>query len=454
MIGVDITCIITSVLLAHWFRYAHNWTDQNLDLIALMLIGIYLFSSLLIQYNEDFFVRGYFEELIQVVKIHAFMLICATMILYLIKRSTDVSRLLFGYFYLCDIILMYLGRLVLKRVLSHNYRYGKRSRRMIVVARSSRMQGILEELKKNHSWEYTVVCAAASDRDMTGEVISGTPIVTSVECLAEYVRLNAIDEVFIRLEKEDIFSVEKLVEDLQVMGTVVDVSINIFDIEIHSEKIVSQIGKYQTVTFCRKILTYNQLAMKRLVDIAGSLVGMLLLFVVSIVVVPAIKMESPGPAIFCQTRIGKNGRKFKLYKFRSMYQGAEKQKQELMKYNEMDAQGLMFKMHDDPRVTKVGRFIRRTCIDELPQFWNVLKGDMSLVGTRPPTVDEFERYKPEYKSRLCLIPGLTGLWQVSGKNEISEFEDVVRLDREYIDHWSMKADVKIILKTIIMLIAG
>jgi exopolysaccharide biosynthesis polyprenyl glycosylphosphotransferase len=181
-------------------------------------------------------------------------------------------------------------------------------------------------------------------------------------------------------------------------------------------------------------------------DIIGSLVGIALTLVVGIFLVPAIRLESKGPAIFKQKRVGRNGRYFYMYKFRSMYCDAEQKKAELSDQNEMD--GLMFKLENDPRVTKVGRFIRRTSLDEFPQFFNVLKGDMSLVGTRPPTLDEFAQYKSYHKRRLSAKPGITGLWQVSGRNDIRNFEDVVRLDLEYIDNWSIGLDIKILLKTV------
>jgi len=164
------------------------------------------------------------------------------------------------------------------------------------------------------------------------------------------------------------------------------------------------------------------------------------------VIGPLIKLESPGPLFFSQKRVGRNGRIFKIYKFRSMYADAERRKKELMEQNEMN--GLMFKMTDDPRITKIGKFIRKTSLDELPQFWNVLKGDMSLVGTRPPTVDEFQQYEWYHKRRLSMTPGLTGVWQVSGRSDITDFEEIVSMDVEYIKNWSLKRDIKIILKTI------
>ena len=148
--------------------------------------------------------------------------------------------------------------------------------------------------------------------------------------------------------------------------------------------------------------------------------------------------------------MGLNGRVFYIYKLRSMYQDAEARKKELLCKNKM--QGYMFKMDDDPRITKVGRFIRRTSIDELPQFWNVLRGQMSLVGTRPPTLDEYEQYQSHHKRRLSMKPGITGVWQVSGRSDIQDFEEVVKLDVWYIDNWSLKLDVKLLFKTIAVVI--
>ena len=167
---------------------------------------------------------------------------------------------------------------------------------------------------------------------------------------------------------------------------------------------------------------------------------------------PIIKHQSPGPVFFSQVRVGKNGRKFKLYKFRSMNVNAEEQKKELLEKNEMD--GLMFKMEDDPRVFPIGRVMRRYSIDELPQFMNVLRGDMSLVGTRPPTVEEFTQYELHHRARLGIKPGLTGMWQVSGRSNITDFEEVVKLDTKYISNWTLGLDVKILFKTLEVVIMG
>lgn len=191
---------------------------------------------------------------------------------------------------------------------------------------------------------------------------------------------------------------------------------------------------------------------KRVMDILGGLVGMLITLVFLPFVAAAIKLDSKGPVLFSQVRIGRNGRRFKIYKFRSMYMDAEERKKELEAENEM--QGLMFKMENDPRITKVGAFLRKTSIDELPQFYNVFKGDMSLVGTRPPTADEFEKYNQYYRRRISMTPGLTGMWQVSGRSNIEDFDDVVKYDLMYIDNWSLRLDIKILFQTIGVVLFG
>ncbi|MCX4246760.1 sugar transferase [Paraliomyxa miuraensis] len=189
----------------------------------------------------------------------------------------------------------------------------------------------------------------------------------------------------------------------------------------------------------------GSLLLKRLLDFTGALVGILLLSPIMLATVIAIKVTDPGPVIFSQVRSGRNGRKFRMHKFRSMVINAEKLKKELEKHNEMD--GPVFKIKHDPRITRVGRFIRKTSIDELPQLFNVLFGEMSLVGPRPPLPSEVAQYKPWQRRRLSVKPGITGPWQVSGRNEIS-FEEWMKMDLEYIDKWSVWLDLRIIFMTI------
>ncbi len=188
---------------------------------------------------------------------------------------------------------------------------------------------------------------------------------------------------------------------------------------------------------------------KRLLDILGALVG---LFITAILFIPlaiAIKFDSPGPVLFSQVRCGLHGKTFRIWKFRSMVAQAE-QKKHLV---ENQAKGHIFKNENDPRVTKIGSFLRRTSLDEFPQFWNVLKGEMSLVGTRPPTTDEVAKYKPHHFSRLNVKPGITGEWQVKGRSQVNNFEDIVALDLAYQEKWSFLYDLNLIFLTIYVVLA-
>jgi lipopolysaccharide/colanic/teichoic acid biosynthesis glycosyltransferase len=187
---------------------------------------------------------------------------------------------------------------------------------------------------------------------------------------------------------------------------------------------------------------------KRLIDIIGSLIGLCFLGIIFIPIAIAIKLDSPGEIFYSQERYGLMGKPFRIYKFRSMVTNADKLKSSV----DNEAKGLIFKNSNDPRVTRVGRFLRKTSLDEFPQFWNVLKGEMSLVGTRPPTPDEITAYRDHHWQRLSVKPGITGEWQVSGRSLIKDFEDVVQLDLRYQDRWHPLYDLILICKTILVLV--
>lgn len=234
---------------------------------------------------------------------------------------------------------------------------------------------------------------------------------------------------------------------------------------IHQEKkqFVEKIGDYTVLTTSINYASLNELFLKRFFDIICGLFGCILTLIICIFIGPAIYIASPGPIFFSQERVGKNGKKFKMYKFRSMYLDAEERKAELMKDNKL-GDGKMFKLDFDPRVignkvmpdgshkTGIGEFIRKTSLDEFPQFFNVLKGDMSIVGTRPPLISETNLYEYQHFARLAIKPGITGMWQVSGRSEIIDFDEVVKLDKYYIENWNLGLDIKILLKTVLVVV--
>jgi exopolysaccharide biosynthesis polyprenyl glycosylphosphotransferase len=270
--------------------------------------------------------------------------------------------------------------------------------------------------------------------------------------MIDFAKSQIVDEVFIDVPYDTGSSLISIVTEFENMGATVHLNIEVMERFPTFSKTLGMLGSIPVITFANNEYDYRQLFLKRCMDIIGSAIGLVITAVAFVFVAPAIKLESPGPLFFKQKRVGRNGRYFYIYKFRSMYVDAEERKKELMADNKME--GFMFKMDNDPRITRVGRFIRKTSIDELPQFWNVLRGDMSLVGTRPPTVEEFKQYRTYHKRRLSMKPGITGLWQVSGRNSITDFEDVVRLDLRYIDNWNIALDIKILFKTVAVVFKG
>jgi exopolysaccharide biosynthesis polyprenyl glycosylphosphotransferase len=265
--------------------------------------------------------------------------------------------------------------------------------------------------------------------------------------LETLIRKYNIDQVFILQKREmDVAFLQKYVDICIQMGVTCQIIIDIFR-RRKSFSFISSVGTYPLYTFHTVPMNMSERALKRIFDILFSLVAIVITSPIMLITAIAIKLDSKGPVLFKQVRVGKNGRHFKIWKFRSMRADAEEMKDELEELNEVE-DGMMFKIKDDPRVTRVGRFIRKTSIDELPQFFNVLSGSMSVVGTRPPTIDEVEKYTAKQWRRISIKPGITGMWQANGRSSITNFDKVVELDTEYIDEWSILLDIKIIFMTI------
>lgn len=453
---LDVATVLLSSAVAFWLRFHRFWGvsthgDQNWQIVYLCLLVV--LTDIFLDLNHHFFERGKLVELFAVIRQAVIYSLSWIALMYVMHSTDRLSRLVFGYFIVFNTLLTYVVHICFKEYMTHVFKYSRYSNRLLLLTTSDRAEAILGNLEEQNEWNRVLSGIVLLDRKAAGEKNNGYPVVADSENVMEYIVHNDIDEVFIACpDFADHQELRTWVSDMEMMGIIVDVNIEAFDLVNGGKKTLNRVGKYAVVTFARNIISTRGLIMKRALDIFGGLVGMVILVVATIFVAPAIKLESPGPVFFGQTRIGKNGRRFTFYKFRSMYQDAEQRKKELMAQNEV--KGLMFKMEHDPRITRVGRFIRKTSIDELPQFWNVLKGDMSLVGTRPPTVDEFERYEAKHKCRLSMTPGLTGMWQTSGRSDIKDFDEVVQLDMEYIDNWNILKDIKILFKTVAVVFFG
>lgn len=365
------------------------------------------------------------------------------------KQSEIYSRQVILVFWAMSIIVAYFLRCLWKIYIRQRMIRRERFLKLVVVTEERYAKQCVSDFQHNRYKEFEVVGVVIVDVDRIGEEVCGVPVVACADSFLEYVRVNVVDEVFINGNTRE--SSEALANELLELGLTVHFNL-VRQSQLMPNKLVEHFGKYLVLTTSMKIATNRQVVIKRCMDIAGSLVGLLLTGIAFIIFAPLIKVQSPGPVFYAQTRIGRNGRRFTFYKFRTMIVGADDMKKNLLDQNEME--GLMFKMEEDPRIFRVGKFMRKYSIDELPQFWNVLKGDMSLVGTRPPTEDEFEQYELHHRARLGMRPGLTGMWQVSGRSDIKDFEEIVALDTQYISNWSLGMDIRIILRTIGVVLTG
>ncbi|MBQ9392350.1 MAG: sugar transferase [Lachnospiraceae bacterium] len=452
---LDILCMMLALSIAYVWRFEWNFdldTNVNVDLyvrMAIMLVLIDIFVIFFVESYSGILRRNKYQELRATI-LHCFVVFGVYLIyMYATKQSILYSRqLLFTYLVLV-IIFEYFARVLWKRVIRRRKLLDKNKSEMIVVAESMTVERCLEEIAHNKYTDFKVVGVVVVDEDMEGQQIQGVPVIANADNFLEYVRTNVVDEVYI--DGNTRASSEALATTLVELGVTVHISL-VHTNFVMPNTILENYASYVVLTTSMHIASTRQLFFKRLMDIVGSLIGMIITFIAFIIFAPIIKIQSPGPVFFKQVRIGKNGRRFNFYKFRSMYVDAEERKKELMAKNEMD--GNMFKMEDDPRIIPIGRFMRKYSIDELPQFFNVLKGDMSLVGTRPPTEDEYEMYKFHHKARLGFKPGLTGMWQISGRSDITDFEEVVAFDTEYICNWNLGLDIKILFKTIGVVFSG
>ena len=372
------------------FSYVMKVLNGNIVTIIIAVLIAALFCNI----KGDVLNRGKFEELASVMK--KSLISSAVIAVYelLSKTAQGVPRSVYVITFFMGTVLMFLLRMLVKVYMKHR-NGGKRTNSILVITIKNRAEDTLSKAAARNDWMRRIDGIVITDEDMTGQSIEGFPVVANVHSMMRYIKNEIVDEVFIDVDYKTRESIKPMVMELEDMGVIV---------------------------------------------------GLIVMFIAMIFVGPAIMIESPGPIFFKQKRVGKNGRYFEIYKFRSMYMDAEERKKDLMAQNEMS--GLMFKMKDDPRITKVGKFIRKTSIDELPQFINVLKGDMSLVGTRPPTVAEFKQYQGHHKRRLSMKPGITGMWQAYGRKTVSDFEEIVKMDLNYIDNWSIMLDIKILFKTV------
>lgn len=448
---MDIACIQLAYIIAYFIRFRDGLPYQNdwYERLAVVIIFIQICIVFFTEPYKDILRRNKFQELKKVLMSSGLLFFAAILYIYSTKLSEAYSRSFLYIFLAVSVPVCYAGHVLLKIIVRKNMITDKNRSVMILMTNSDQVESTIREFEKNRYRNYVVKGIVIMDQNRKGDVVRDVPVVSNVYDFMDYIRNNIVDEVFI--DGNNVAVNEKLSKELLEMGVIVHIKV-IHESAMMSNRVVERCGGFMVLTSSMIIATPRQLLIKRLMDIIGSLVGIVFMLIAFVIFAPIIKIQSPGPVFYSQIRVGKNGRRFRLYKFRSMYMDADARKAELMEKNEME--GLMFKMEDDPRIIPIGRFMRKYSIDELPQFWNILKGDMSLVGTRPPTEDEFVQYEAHHRARLGIKPGLTGMWQVSGRNNVTNFEDVVALDTEYISNWNLSMDIGILFKTILVVFKG
>lgn len=493
---LDLIALQVAFIIAYRFREwrALPYYEQRYRILAIVLTGVDFLIAALFNTMRNVLRRGYFQELVDTLKHVLLVFMVMTLFMFTTQSGDTYSRIILYLTTVLHVIFGYFIRISWKPVVRKIKRDGAKST-MLLVADERQVQEILSKVDQTDDVKY--VGLVLSNRDAEGEEIEGLKVVANVSTAADYICREWIDEVFIYpaqmtdmeirgsalyksiegyiddthsvfINKEDTAAVENepedsedgtvaaLIEACRQMAVPVHIRLPISD--AGGKSFIEKVGGYRVLTTTYNYTSVFQLAIKRMMDILAGLVGGAIALIVMAIVGPKIKKESPGPILYRQTRIGQNGKKFRIYKLRTMYMDADERKKELLEQNRV-SDGMMFKLDWDPRIignkivdgkqiTGIGEKLRSGSWDELPQFFNILRGQMSLVGTRPPTVDEWEKYKYHHRARLSTKPGLTGMWQVSGRSRITDFEEVVRLDTEYISNWSIGLDIRILFKTV------
>ena len=449
---LDLIVMEVSFVLAYMLRHGpeNPFANSQYRILGVVMLLIQFLVVVFRECYRNILRRGYLQELKSVVLQNILVMLLTIAFIFVTRAFGAYSRQVILVMWALVTVLMYGERLIWKNVIRKRLRTGEDQQHMLVIGEEEGLEDIIQKLRQEKYWPFRITGAVVYQKAWRGKNIGDVPVVADWDEIFDYARREVVDEVLLNLPNED-EDRKALARNFLDMGIAVHVNLDWSQTDLPN-RVVENIGNCTVLTTSIKTATTYQIFMKRAMDIAGSLVGLLITGILFVIIGPMIYIQSPGPVLFSQIRVGRGGRKFRIYKFRSMYMDAEERKKELMAQNKMN--GLMFKMDNDPRIFPVGRIIRKLSIDEFPQFWNILKGDMSLVGTRPPTVDEFEQYEARHKVRLSIKPGLTGMWQVSGRSDITDFEEVVALDDKYIAEWNLRLDLKILWKTVLVVLGN
>jgi len=459
LVLLDAILINVSFALAYWIRYKLQWfraiepanyvpysryIPASLILTALLFVLFNLERLYSPQRGESFL-----EEFHKILNgtTNGIILLIALTFFY---RPLAYSRLLFLEAAFLIVLILGLVRAAKHMLMARLRKKGVGIDKVLIVGAGEVGRALMRSIAARPELGYQVVGFVDDNPEKGNKDLGRFKAMGSLDNLPKILEEREVSEVFITLPWQYHRKIIKLISQCnranvraRIVPDFYQMSLNKLDLQ--------QINGIPLIGFKEISIHGWNLLLKRAIDVALSGMALVLLSPLMGLIAIAIKLDSPGPVFFKQKRVGRRGKVFTIYKFRSMVEGAEEMLPQLMEHNEVD--GPIFKMKDDPRRTRVGRFLRRTSLDELPQLYNVLKGDMSLVGPRPPIPEEVEQYKEWQKKRLEVLPGITGLWQVSGRSRLS-FDDMVLLDIYYAENWSLWLDFTILLRTIPKVILG
>jgi exopolysaccharide biosynthesis polyprenyl glycosylphosphotransferase len=454
---LDIFMVIASFVAAYWVRYELQWIRQ-VEPAYLVSFQVYVPSMLLLVgiVLTVYWLEGSYQQVRGRTFFDAFYIVfkgtlisIATMIVIIFLATPGYySRLIFGYTGIVLLILAVISRAVERAILVHRRKRGLGVDRVLLVGAGEIARSIMRAVVARPDLGYQIV--GFVDDDASKTEIGRYPTLGTTDVLPDVITSHNIDQVIITLPWMSHRKIIRIMRQCERRQTKVRIIPDLFQMTL-SKVVMENLDGIPLIGITEPALHSWQILLKRVMDVIVSVLGLAFLSPILGLVALAIRIDSPGPIIFKQIRVGREGRRFTCYKFRSMAVDAEAELDALRERNE--ASGPLFKMRDDPRRTRIGRFIRRTSLDELPQLWNVLRGEMSLIGPRPPLPSEVKKYEPWHLRRLEVSPGITGLWQVSGRSGLT-FDEMVLLDVYYIENWSPLLDLRILLKTIPTVLFG
>lgn len=454
----DVSVLVVAFLCAYWVRDSfllsshighlfplYRYLELMVPTVGMWSLFLYYFGLYDAQRAETLQ-----SDLKKIIKVAAIGTLVSGALAFLLKLDFT-SRLFIAIFGSMALLGLSLTRVLVRSVAMHVRRQGLNYRNILVIGTGRRASELIQVIEAHKEWGLRVIGLITDRVNWGSRRLGQYSILGPPSSVRNIIKRHVVDEVIIAIPQKRLEDFQETFLVCEELGVPVRVAMNLFPCTI-AKMGIDQLGGISFLTYSTTPQEEVVLAFKRIFDVTTALLGLILLSPLWVIIALTIKLTSTGPVLFAQTRVSLNGRLFRMYKFRSMTEHAEQERKTLLSLNEMS--GPAFKLTNDPRVTPIGNFLRKTSLDEFPQLINVLKGEMSIVGPRPPLPEEVEQYQPWQRRRLSMRPGLTCLWQVSGRNTIKDFNQWMRLDLHYIDNWSFELDMRIFAKTFLVVFRG